>query len=161
MTTNLFSRSRVTIITMCLGVTLAAVQAHAMGSDSSTGSARITDYAKAVELIDDEEYSKAIPLLKKSIREKGDYADALNQLGFAYRKSGNWKVGMEYYLKALALEPNHLGANEYLGELYLEEDDLPNAEKQLVTLQKACGTCDEYEELAEAIEDYKDDKNID
>ena len=68
---------------------------------------------------------------------------------------------MEYYLKALALEPNHLGANEYLGELYLEEDDLPNAEKQLVTLQKACGTCDEYEELAEAIEDYKDDKNID
>lgn len=161
MTTNFLNRSRLFFTITCLGVTFSAVSAHAMGSDSSTESVRINDYAKAVELIEDEEYSKAIPLLKKSIRDKGAYADALNQLGFAYRKSGNWKVGMEYYLQALALEPNHLGANEYLGELYLEEDDLPNAEKQLATLKKACGTCDEYEELAEAIKDYKDDRNID
>jgi tetratricopeptide (TPR) repeat protein len=161
MTINLFSRQQITMLISCAALSLAAAQAHAMGSNSSTGSARVDDYAKAVSLIDDEAYSRAIPLLKKSIREKGEYADALNQLGFAYRKSGNWKVGMEYYLKALALEPNHLGANEYLGELYLEEEDLPNAEKQLATLKKACGKCDEYEELAEAIDDYKDDKNID
>jgi len=138
-----------------------ASHAFSMGSDSTTPAAKTDDYKMAVDLIDDEKYSAAIPLLQKSIAEKGDYADALNQLGFANRKMGNWKAGMEYYLKALSLEPNHLGANEYLGELYLEQKDLPNAEKQLAILKSACGDCDEFDELEDAIDDYKSTNNID
>jgi tetratricopeptide (TPR) repeat protein len=137
-----------------------ASNAFSMGSDSTPTAAKADDYKQAVELIDDEKYAAAIPLLQKSIAEKGEYADALNQLGFANRKLGNWKAGMEYYLKALALEPNHLGANEYLGELYLEQKDLPSAEKQLAVLQSACGDCDEYDELADSIADYKKANSI-
>lgn len=137
-----------------------ATQAFSMGSDSTAPAAQVDDYKKAVALIDDEKYTAAIPLLQKSIKEKGEYADALNQLGYANRKIGNWKIGMEYYLKALALEPKHLGANEYLGELYLEQKDLPNAEKQLAVLKAACGDCDEFDDLDDAIDDYKDENNI-
>ncbi|MDY0871851.1 tetratricopeptide repeat protein [Dongia rigui] len=155
------SFTRMTLIALMTGLSLGvASHAFSMGSDSTAPAAKADDYKKAVDLIDDEKYAAAIPLLQKSIKEKGEYADALNQLGFANRKMGNWKAGMEYYLKALALEPKHLGANEYLGELYLEQKDLPNAEKQLAVLKAACDDCDEFDTLEEAIDDYKDDNNI-
>lgn len=155
------NKKRLTLVTALTALSLGiASQAFSMGSDSTAPAAKLDDYKKAVSLIEDEKYSAAIPLLQKSIKEKGEYADALNQLGFANRKMGNWKAGMEYYLKALSLEPKHLGANEYLGELYLEQKDLPNAEKQLAVLKSACGHCDEFDELEEAIDDYKDDNNI-
>ncbi len=149
------------IASITLGISLGlAGHAYSMSSDSTAPAAKADDYKKAVDLIEDEKYSAAIPLLEKSIKEKGEYADALNQLGFANRKMGNWKAGMEYYLKALSLEPKHLGANEYLGELYLEQKDLPNAEKQLAVLKNACGDCDEFDTLEEAIDDYKEANNI-
>jgi tetratricopeptide (TPR) repeat protein len=161
MTSQRQTFTRMTVIALITGLSLGiASQAFSMGSDSTAPAAKADDYKKAVDLIDDEKYAAAIPLLQKSIKEKGEYADALNQLGFANRKMGNWKAGMEYYLKALALEPNHLGANEYLGELYLEQKDLPNAEKQLAVLKAACDDCDEFDTLEEAIDDYKDDNNI-
>lgn len=140
-----------------------ATGALGMGSDSSSGSnptAASDPYEQALDLIDDEKYAQAIPLLEQSIQDKGEYADALNELGYANRKLGNWSAGMENYLKALKLEPNHLGANEYLGELYLEQKDLPNAEAQLAKLAAACGTCEEQEELAESIAEYKQANNI-
>jgi len=149
-----------TALSLGLGGIGFAAQGFAMGSDTTSNPEVKDDYEKAADLIDDEEYAKAIPLLEKSIKEKGDYADALNQLGFANRKLGNWKLGMEYYLKALALEPDHLGANEYLGQLYLEQKDLASAEGQLAKLQAACGDCDEFEELEESIADYKEDNAI-
>jgi len=129
--------------------------ALALGSDSTPSAAQPDTYKQAKDLVDDKEYAKAIPLLKQTIKEKGPSADALNLLGFSYRKSGDAKKGLDYYLQALKLEPNHLGANEYLGELYLEMNDLPKAQERLLVLQKACGNCEESEDLDEAIADYK------
>lgn len=155
---------KITILATLLGLGLGSfgfvAGSLAMGSDSTAPAAQTDAYKAAVELIDDEDYAAAIPLLQQSIKEKGEYADALNQLGYANRKLGNWSAGMENYLKALKLEPNHLGANEYLGELYLEQKDLPNAESQLAKLAAACGTCDEQEELAESIAEYKKANSI-
>ena len=87
---------------------------------------------------------RRFPLLQKSIQEKGEYADALNLLGYSNRKLGDKAKAMTYYTKALNMEPNHLGANEYMGELYLEMNDLPKAEERLAVLKNACGDCDEY-----------------
>jgi len=143
-----------------LAIGLGSGQALAMGSDTTSNPTVKDAYEQAVDLIDDEEYAKAIPLLEKSIREKGEYADGLNQLGYANRKLGNWALSMEYYLKALKMEPDHLGANEYLGELYLDQKDLASAEGQLAKLKAACGDCDEYEELEESIADYKKENAI-
>ena len=43
--------------------------------------------------------------------------------GLDYRKTGKWADALAFYKRALALElePKHVGANEYLGELYLEQ----------------------------------------
>jgi tetratricopeptide (TPR) repeat protein len=133
---------------------------YAMSTNSTPESKQTDPYKQAEELIDDEEYAKAIPLLQKSIKEKGEYADALNLLGYANRKLGDKAKAMTYYTKALNLEPNHLGANEYLGELYLEMNDLPKAEERLAILKNACGDCDEFDDLEEEIEDYKEEHGL-
>jgi hypothetical protein len=65
---------------------------------------------------------------------------------------------MEYYQRALKLDSNHRGAHEYLGELYLDMNQIENAERQLAALKKACpwfGKCGEYEDLKKAVDEYK------
>jgi tetratricopeptide (TPR) repeat protein len=104
-------------------------------------------YKQAESLIDDGKYSDAIPILQKLIKDKGAYADALNLLGYSYRKSGDQKTALDYYNQALAMEPEHLGANEYLGELYLEMKEKDKAQERLAVLKKACGSCEEAKEL--------------
>ena len=145
---------------LAFGLLAAPGLVFAMGSDSTPEPKQADLYKQAEELIDDEEYADAIPLLQQSIQEKGEYADALNLLGYANRKLGDKAKAMTYYAKALNLEPDHLGANEYLGELYLELNDLPKAEERLAILKNACGDCDEYEDLEEAIEDYKEEHGL-
>jgi hypothetical protein len=47
-----------------------------------------------------------------------------------------------------------------LGELYLETDQLAKAEDRLQVLDDACFLgCEEYDDLKEAIEKYKEKKN--
>jgi tetratricopeptide (TPR) repeat protein len=133
---------------------------YAAGSSSSAPAAQPDLYKQAEELIDDEEYAQAIPLLQQSIQEKGEYADALNLLGYSNRKLGDMTKAMTYYTKALNMEPNHLGANEYMGELYLEMNDLPKAEERLAVLKSACGDCDEYDDLEDEIDDYKEEHGL-
>lgn len=125
--------------------------AWAMGSSDTDDSAQADPYKQAKSLIDDEKYSKAIPILQKLIKDKGAYADALNLLGYSYRKSGDATTALDYYNQALAMEPKHLGANEYLGELYLEMKQPDKAKERLAVLKDACGDCEEYEELEDAI----------
>ncbi|MGH6890767.1 MAG: tetratricopeptide repeat protein [Dongiaceae bacterium] len=143
-----------------LGLLAFSGAAYAAGSSSASESQQPDLYKQAKDYVDDEEYAKAIPLLQKSIQEKGEYADALNLLGYSNRKLGDQAKAMTYYTKALNMEPNHLGANEYLGELYLEMNDLPKAEERLAVLKSACGDCDEYEDLEDDIKDYKDEHGL-
>jgi tetratricopeptide (TPR) repeat protein len=153
------SRRIVTIslaaMALSLTLSLVTVPAFSMGSDSTPTADQPDAYKQAKDLVDAKEYAKAIPLLQQSLKDKGPSADALNLLGFSYRKLGDTQRGLDYYLQALQLEPNHLGANEYLGELYLEMNNLPKAEERLQVLVKACGTCEEQGDLDEAIDAYK------
>ena len=143
-----------------LGLLALPGAAYALGSTSTPEPAQADLYKQAEDLIDDEEYAKAIPLLQQSIQEKGEYADALNLLGYANRELGDKAKAMTYYTKALNMEPNHLGANEYMGELYLELDNLPKAEERLAVLKSACGDCEEYEDLEDEIDDYKEEHGL-
>lgn len=124
--------------------------AWAMGS-SDDDAAQPDPYKQAKGLIDDEKYADAIPILQKLVKDKGAYADALNLLGYSYRKSGDAKTALDYYNQALAMEPEHLGANEYLGELYLEMKMPAEAKERLAVLKKACGSCEEAKELESKI----------
>jgi hypothetical protein len=57
-------------------------------------------------------------------------------------------VAVRYYSAALALAPDHRGANEYLGEYYVETGQAAKARQQLVKLEGICKFgCEEAEEL--------------
>ena len=94
-------------------------------------------------------YEKAFKLLVKSNKEKPNKADTLNYLGFTSRKLGDFENGEKYYLQGLAIEPDHVGINEYLGELYVATNRHNLAVERLEVL-KGCG-CKEYEELKSII----------
>ena len=130
------------------------------GSSSSGGDGgNKSNYDQAVKLIKSakkqekkgkqdkasSKYEKALKLLIKSNKEKPNKADTLNYLGFTSRKLGDFKNGEKYYLEGLALEPNHIGINEYLGELYVATNRHSLAVERLEVL-KSCN-CKEYEEL--------------
>ena len=101
-------------------------------------------------------YEKALKLLIKSDKKKPNQADTLNYLGFTTRKLGDYAGGEKYYLQGLALEPDHIGINEYLGELYVVTNRISLAKERLNIL-KSCN-CEEYEELKEIIEGKKKSK---
>lgn len=112
--------------------------------------------ARAIKMVDRGSYATAITLLKKAIESDPSNPDAYSLMGFSQRKLGEWEAALSYYTKALELDPKHLGANEYLGELYLEMDDLEGAEERLNVLEAACGrNCAEYLQLKEAVAAFK------
>jgi tetratricopeptide (TPR) repeat protein len=80
-------------------------------------------YQGAVRLINEAHYEDAIKTLYEAQAIVGPHPDILNYLGYAHRKLGKFDKAEDYYHQALALDPGHLGANEYLGELYLAKLD--------------------------------------
>ena len=131
------------------------------GSSSSggDGGAIKSSYEKAVSYIKsakklekkgklekaNKKYAKAQKLLLKSNKKKPNKPDTLNYLGFTSRKLGDFVNGEKYYLQGLAINPTHIGINEYLGELYVATGRHNLAVERLEVL-KGCN-CEEYEEL--------------
>lgn len=165
---GLFRTTTAAGLILGLAVAVPSLTGWAAGSSSGTSSTTSTSssstgtvttpaqqYAAAKKLVDAQQYRDAIPMLDQLVAENPADADALNLLGFSHRKLGHENKALTYYQKALAIQPNHLGANEYLGEFYLEMKNLPKAEERLAVLQKACNNCEEYTELKEKIADYK------
>jgi tetratricopeptide (TPR) repeat protein len=115
-----------------------------------------SDFSKAEYMIKAERYEEAIPLLQNVVAKNVRDADAWNYLGFASRHLKKNEDALGYYQKALAIDPKHKGAHEYLGELYLQMKDLTKAQGELTALQGLCtGSCEEVEDLQQAIADYK------
>lgn len=125
-------------------------------STSTSSTPRDADYAAAEGAVKAGKYADAIPLLQKVVARDAKNADAWNYLGFSNRKLGKFSEALADYEKALAINPDHLGANEYLGELYLETGDTPKAEERLAKLDRLCTFgCEEYRTLKAAIQAKK------
>jgi tetratricopeptide (TPR) repeat protein len=106
-------------------------------------------YAEAVGLINQERFGDAFHALTRAEAAVGPHPDVLNYMGFASRKMGRYDAALGYYHQALAINPNHLGANEYLGELYIQMGDISAARTQLARLDQLCAYgCEQREELA-------------
>jgi len=117
------------------------------------GTSVTEDFKNAQKLIYSKKYEKAIDILI-SLEDKKPIgfskADLYNYLGFATRKKNNpnYEDAEEYYLLALSIDANHIGALEYLGELYIETDRLGQAEELLTKLGAVAGENSvEYKEL--------------
>ena len=141
-------------------IMLFSVQSNAAGTSNDSSSSKVkSNYDKAVVLIKSakkyekkgktekaiKRYEKAQKLLIVSNKKKPLQADTLNYLGFTTRKLGDFVNGEKYYLQGLAINPKHIGINEYLGELYVATKRHNLAVERLEVL-KGCG-CEEYEEL--------------
>ena len=138
-------------------------QAHSAGSSDSGSSKTKTQFDMALSHIKaaknlekkgkiekaKKKYEKAQKLLIKSNKKNPKNADTLNYLGFTTRKLGDYENGEKYYLEGLAIDPNHVGINEYLGELYVATNRQDLAIERLEVL-KSCN-CKEYEDLKEII----------
>jgi len=156
-------------IFVILILTLFTTSSFSAGSDSTSSKIK-SNYDKAVESIKfakkyeskgklekaKKRYAKAQKLLLKSNSKKPNKADTLNYLGFTTRKLGDYENGEKYYLQGLEIEPNHVGINEYLGELYVATNRLNLAKERLKILENC--NCKEYTQLKEVIEGTKKSK---
>jgi Flp pilus assembly protein TadD len=129
-------------------------QIYADGGNS--GDSRKSIYAPIQALIEDEQYERALIELEKALKNKADDPNLLNLYAYSNRKLSRYETALSYYQKALAIDPEHRGANEYLGELYLLLGEPEKAEERLQVLDRSCFFgCEEFDELEQAIAKYR------
>ena len=144
-----------TIPRLLLAGTLMAFTAAAYPAGGEGGQQRSFRLDPFRQLIEAGKYQQAIDRLATALAENPDDPDLLNLYAFSNRKLEHFEVALEYYRKALSIEPEHLGANEYLGELYLQLGQLEQARERLAVLDEACFFgCAEFDELERAITEY-------
>jgi len=130
--------------------------AMAAGSSSSSTQRKADYYDNGVKAVKSANYKEAIKLFNKVVAAKPTDADAWNYLGFSNRKLKKFDLALSAYQKALAIDPDHRGANEYLGELYLQTDNLAKARERLKKLDNICTFgCEELDDLKAAIIAYE------
>lgn len=76
----------------------------------------------------------------------------LNYTGYSNRKAGRLEIGITYYRKALAIDPNFVLAREYLGEGYVAAGRIDLARLELNEIKTRAGAAsEEYQDLSKAI----------
>ena len=101
-------------------------------------------------------YSEAIEVLRAVVSNDPKNADAWNMLGFSYRNISDFNNAWHAYEQALAINPEHRGAHEYIGEWYLMQGDMVSAQAQLDKLAFLCPDgCVERDALATSIETFQ------
>ena len=107
-------------------------------------------YQQGRQLAKDGQYEWALEILA-SIQNQND-PRVLNYTGYSNRKAGRIEVGITYYKKALAIDPNFVLAREYLGEGYVAAGRIDLAQIQLDEIKTRAGVdSEEYKDLHKAI----------
>jgi tetratricopeptide (TPR) repeat protein len=103
-------------------------------------------------LINSKKYTTALTSLKSADKSYPNNADVNNLLGYTSRKLKQYPQAGTYYTKALKIDPKHLGALEYQGELFMILKKTSSAKSNLAKIKAICGTsCEEYIDLKKAI----------
>ena len=130
------------------GASIAATDALAIDTVTSRDAPDLTSVRAKIKAKD---FKAAIVELTPML-ETHQHADVYNLMGFSLRKSGDPKQAYTFYRKALDFDPEHKGALEYLGELYVETGQVDKARENVVLLKKLCpGGCEELADLEQAI----------
>ena len=131
-----------------LGAALAAPGALAVDNVTSRDAPDLTSVRAKIKAKD---FKAAIAELTPML-ETYQHADVYNLMGFSLRKTGDHKQAYTFYRKALDFDPEHKGALEYLGEIYVETGQVDKARENVVLLKKLCpGGCEELADLEQAI----------
>ena len=108
---------------------------------------------KGQALIEKQDWRAAVEVLDNYTHAHPGSADGFNLLGYSYRHLKRYEDALAAYGKALALDPSHRGAHEYMGEAYIELGQLDKAREHLDALDRLCFfSCDEYRDLKKAYE---------
>ena len=113
-------------------------------------------YVEGVQAVKRRDYPAAIRCFEDVVARDDRNANAYNWLGYSIRQSGDATRAIPVYEKALAIDPKHKGAHEYIGEAYLALDNPGKAKEYLARLDKLCFfSCSEYRDLKKAVEQYE------
>ncbi len=132
-------------------VATAPVFAAGTSDGSSTASSTESSYADAKAMVDAGKFKDALPALQMITQDDPKNADAWNLLGFTHRMLGHMDDASKAYLVVLKINPNHLGALEYQGELFLKTGKPDLAKANLAKLKALCGNCEQFGDLDKAI----------
>jgi len=142
-----------TIFSLFLSLLMFMQPALAADTSDSNGP---PDLETAKTLIAKKDWASAIASLEKFVKANPNNADGFNLLGFSLRNSKRYPEAIFNYKEALRIDPNHLGAHEYLGQTYVQTKQLDKAKELLASLEKICGLqCEEYLDLKKAIDKAK------
>ena len=149
---------------LALSPFVTAGKAQAFGSDSSSSTStddkdkdKDTKEGKALQdirdLLNAAKFEPALTALIPYTASHPDDADGWNLRGYASRKLGRFDMAFGFYERALAIEPNHKGALEYMGELYVEMGQKDTARDLLARLEGLCPQgCEEAASLKSFID---------
>ncbi len=111
------------------------------------------ELTRARQLIEKKDWAGAAETLAAFTRDSPSNADGFNLLGYSYRHLKRYDESLAAYNKALALDPKHRGAHEYIGEAYIQLGQLDKAKVHLDALDKICTfSCEEYRDLKKSYE---------
>jgi len=113
-------------------------------------------YVEGVQAVKRRDYPAAIRCFEDVVARDDRNANAYNWLGYSIRQSGDATRSIPVYEKALAIDPKHKGAHEYIGEAFLVLGNLAKAKEHLAILDKLCFLpCEEYSDLKKAVREYE------
>jgi len=113
---------------------------------------------RARDAIARKDWTGAQAVLRDAVATNPQNADYHNLYAYSVRKGPNPDMSLVFkeYNAALAIDPKHKGAHEYLGEAYLMVGNLDKAKEHLAQLDKICYFgCSEFNELKASIADYE------
>ena len=138
-------------VSLFLSQPLFAAGGYSSGTSSASTNTSTDPFATIYQLIEAKKFTeahKALEVLNVPTKQ----ADKFNLLGFTARKSGDLEKARAYYNRALEINPKHVRALEYQGELFLQLGKLADAKQNLEKIQRICWLpCDEEKQLEEAI----------
>ena len=117
---------------------------------------RDEDYAAGKRAVEKKDWAEAVRRFERAEVRYPDNADLQNSLGFSYRNQKQFDLAFKHYKRAIALDPRHRGAHEYIGEAYLITGNLAGAQQHLAALKQICLLpCEELTDLERAIAEYQ------
>ncbi len=137
----------VLIATLALPAWAADTPTEPAKEPAAAEAAPVATYADAQAAIDAMDYAAAARILAVLAGTDPTNPDVWNLFGFASRKMGRMGEASQAYDEALRLKPDHIGALEYQGEMFVDLKRPEDAAKNLATLKKLCGDCEEALDL--------------
>lgn len=146
---------------LCVGLFCCAllVPLQAADTPSNMGDSPLDEARQAITAKDWRGALERLHAAELQQAEWNNSADFHNLMGFVLRNlpHPNMELVFRHYERALAIDPGHRQAREYLGEAWLMVGRRDKALEQLKAIEHLCGntSCEEWKDLYEATERHQ------